>query len=138
MRRLKKSDPSFAIFEAYAEEHTEKWAGAKALTMDEAMAEMPEIERKYLLECKEYDNVLFGISEELSAGAKLETEQLAKLAEVGELQGQIDSGELVAIEDGGLVSDGGAVAKGAEAFDASRDKAVEIIMATKTALDRKK
>merc|ERR1712187_389210 len=109
---------------------TEKWGSAKALTVDEAIAEMPEIERKYLLECKEYDNVLFGISEELSAGAKLD--------EVGELQGQIDSGELVAIEDGGLVSDGGAVAKGAEAFDARRDKAVESIMATKTALDRKK
>merc|ERR1712217_563344 len=138
MRRLKKSDPSYAIFEAYAEEHTEKWASAKALTMDEAIAEMPEIERKYILECKEYDDVLFGISEELSAGAKLETEQLAKLAEVGELQGQIDSGALVAIEGGNLVSSAGAVASGAEAFDASRDKAVEIIMATKTALDRKK
>jgi hypothetical protein len=138
MRRLKKADPSYAVYEAYAEEHGERWAGAQVLTMDEALAEMPEIERKYLLECQEYDNVLFGISDELSAGAKLEMEQLAKLAEAGELQGQIDSGAFVAIQDGQGVFDASAVAKGAEAFDSSRDKAVEIIMATKTSLDRKK
>merc|ERR1719183_290463 len=104
MRRLKKSDPSYAIFEAYAEEHGEKWAEAKALSMDEAIKEMPEIERKYNLECSEYDNVLFGICDELSAGAKVETEQLAKLAEIGELQGQLDSGSLVAIEGGAITT----------------------------------
>merc|ERR1711879_325632 len=43
MRRLKRSDPSFAIFEAYAAEHTERWAGATALTVDAALKEMPEI-----------------------------------------------------------------------------------------------
>jgi len=138
MRRLKKSDPSYAIFEAYAEEHTEKWAEAKALTMDEALKEMPEIERKYNLECVEYDNVLFGVSDELSTGAKLESEQLAKLAELGELQGQLDSGVLVAVEDGAVVTSADSVAKSVAAFDSSRDKAVEVIMATKTALDRKK
>merc|ERR1711974_73602 len=37
MRRLKKSDPAFPIFEAYAAEHTERWAAAKALTAAEAM-----------------------------------------------------------------------------------------------------
>merc|ERR1719414_402126 len=47
MRRLKKSDPAYAIYEAYAAEHAERWEGAKALTMEEALAEMPEIERKY-------------------------------------------------------------------------------------------
>merc|ERR1719476_599618 len=86
MRRLKKSDPAYDIYAAYAEEHTERWAGAKALTMDEAIAQMPEIERKYQLECQEYNNVLYGISEELAGGAKLEQEQIAKLADVGELQ----------------------------------------------------
>jgi len=138
MRRLRKSDPATAIFEAYAEEHTEKWAGAKALSMDEAIAEMPEIERKYNLECAEYDNVLFGMSDELSAGAKAEIEQLAKLAEMGELQGQLDSGALVAVQDGAVVTSAAAVAQGAADFDKSRDKAVEVIMATKSALDRKK
>merc|ERR1719353_1566127 len=138
MRRLKKSDPAYAVFEAYAEEHTEKWAEAKALSMDEALKEMPEIERKYNLECVEYDNVLFGVSDELSAGAKLESEQLAKLAELGELQGQLDSGILVAVEDGAVVTSADSVAKSVAAFDSSRDKAVEVIMATKTALDRKK
>merc|ERR1719188_575143 len=32
MRRLKKSDPAYAIYEAYAAEHAEKWATAKALS----------------------------------------------------------------------------------------------------------
>merc|ERR1711865_1287901 len=111
------------------------WAEAKALTMDQAMAEMPEIERKYNLECAEYDNVLFGVSDELSAGAKVETEQLTKLAEMGELQGQMDSGMLVAINGGAVVTSAADVASGVAAFDSSRDKAVETIMSTKTALD---
>merc|ERR1740138_798291 len=85
MRRLKPSDPAFAIYEAYAAEHAERWAGAKSLTAAEALAEMPEIERKYKLECAEYDNVLFGVSDELSSGAKVKMEQFAKLAEIGEL-----------------------------------------------------
>jgi len=138
MRRLKKSDPSYAIFEAYAEEHGEKLSEAKALTMDEAVAAMAEVERKYALECAEYDNVLFGLSDELSGSAKAEMEQLSKLAELGELQGQIDSGALVAVHAGAVVTDAKAVAKGAGDFDSARDKAVEVIMATKTALDRKK
>merc|ERR1719313_572036 len=138
MRRLKRSDPSYEVFEAYAEEHAEKWAEAKALTIDDALKEMPEIERKYNLECAEYDNVLFGLSDELSAGAKLEMEQLAKLAEAGELQGQLDSGALVAVKDGAVVSSAADVASGLEAFESSRDKAVETIMATRSALDRKK
>merc|ERR1711871_1655758 len=99
---------------------------------------MPEIERKYKLECSEYDNVLYGVSEELSAGAKLEAEQLAKLSEAGELQGQLDSGALVAVEGGAVVSDAAAVSAAAEEFDSTRDKAVEVVMATRTALDRKK
>lgn len=138
MRRLKKSDPTTAIFEAYAEEHTEKWAEAKVLTMDEALKEMPEIERKYNLECAEYDNVVFGVSDEFSAGAKLETEVITKLVDMGELQGQLDSGALVAIQDGAVVTSAADVSAGIGAFDSSRDKAVEMIMSTKTALDRKK
>lgn len=53
MRRLKTSDPAYDIYAAYAEEHTERWASAKSLSMDEAIAQMPEIERKYKLECEE-------------------------------------------------------------------------------------
>lgn len=53
MRRLKKSDPAYDIYATYAEEHTERWAAAKSLSMDEALAQMPEIERKYKLECEE-------------------------------------------------------------------------------------
>merc|ERR1712190_242079 len=98
MRRLKKSDPAFDIYEAYAAEHTERWADAKALTMDQALAEMPEIERKYALECAEYDTVLFGVNEELTAAAKLEQETVAKLADVGKLQGLLDGGSMLAVE----------------------------------------
>merc|ERR1719512_601595 len=109
MRRLRKADPAYEIYVAYASEHTERWAGAKALSTAEAMAEMPEIERKYNLECAEYDNVIFGISDEFAATAKLEQEQLAKLADTGNLQPQLDSGTLVAIEDGGKVTEADAL-----------------------------
>jgi hypothetical protein len=139
MRRLKRSDPAFAIFEAYAAEHTERWAGAKILTVTEAMAEMPEIERKYKLECAEYDNVLFGVNEELAAGAKLEQEQLAKLSDVGELQALLDSGAFVAVEGGATVAGADIVMKSAEEFDTQREKTVDSIMATKLpALEKKK
>mmetsp|Transcript_17473 Transcript_17473/g.27951 ORF Transcript_17473/g.27951 Transcript_17473/m.27951 type:complete len:342 (-) Transcript_17473:325-1350(-) len=139
MRRLKRSDPAFHIFEAYSAEHTERWANAKALTMDEAMAEMPEIERKYQLECQEYSNVIYGINDELSAASKLEQEQLAKLADVGELQGKLDSGAIVAVQGNQVVKQTAAVIKSLEEFESLRDKTVDAVMATKLpALDRKK
>jgi hypothetical protein len=138
MRRLKKADPAYAIYEAYVAEHKERWAEAKALTMAEAMAQMPEIERLYKLECSEYANVVLGVSDEFSALGKLETEKFAKLADAGELQSLLDSGSYVAVEGAALNKDPAAVAASVEQFDASRDKAVDTIMATKTSLDRKK
>jgi len=139
MRRVKRSDPAYDIYAAYAAEHTERWAGAKALSMDEAIAEMPEIERKYNLECSEYDSVLFGVNDEFAASAKLEQEHLAKLADVGGLQPQLDNGSLVAIADGAKVTSADALSASLEAFEARRDKAVDAVMATKLpALDKKK
>jgi len=139
MRRLKRSDPAFGIFEVYGAEHAERWSGAKALTLEAAMGEMPEIERKYALECEEYANVQFGISEEFSATAKLEQEQLAKLADVGSLQSQLDNGSLVAIEGADKVTNADALSASVEAFESGRDKAVDAVMATKLpALDKKK
>mmetsp|Transcript_84134 Transcript_84134/g.228439 ORF Transcript_84134/g.228439 Transcript_84134/m.228439 type:complete len:140 (-) Transcript_84134:110-529(-) len=139
MRRVKRSDAAYEIYQAYAAEHTEKWAGAKALTMDAAMADMPEIERKYNLECAEYGNVLFGLSDEFAAAGKLEQEQLAKLTDVGNLQAQLDSGAYVAVVDGSKVSQADALTKCVEAFEGGRDKAVDAVLATKLpALDKKK
>jgi hypothetical protein len=138
MRRLKKDDPTSAIFEAYSVEYTEKWAGAKALSIAEATKEMPEIERKYNLECEEYNNILYGINDELSTASKTEIERLTKLADAGELQGLVDAGAVVAIEGGKLVGAAGDVSKGVEDFEASKDKAVEVVMATKTALDARR
>merc|ERR1712151_1326559 len=139
MRRLRTADPAYAIFEAYAAEHGEKWAAAKALTMVEALKEMPEIERKYKLECTEYDSVVFGISEEFSLSAKVEQEKIAKLADAGDLQGLLDSGAFAAVIDGALTKEASAVAGSVEDFDSNRDRAVDAIMATKLpALDKKK
>merc|ERR1740129_1652266 len=139
MRRLKRADPAYEIYAAYAAEHTERWAGAKALSMAEAVAEMPEVERKYQLECAEYDAVMFGISDEFAADSKLKFEQLAKLADLGELQAQIDGGAYVAIEDGAQVTDADALFASMEEFEGGRDKAVDAVMATKLpALDKKK
>merc|ERR1712179_322377 len=134
MRRLKRSDPAFAIFQAYAEEHAERWAEAKTMTVAEAIAEMPEIERKYKLECAEYDNVVFGISEEFSAASKLEQEKIAKLADGGELQALLDNGTYAVVQDGVLLKDAAAVSGCIGEFEAQRDKAVDSIMATKSAL----
>jgi hypothetical protein len=40
-------------FEVYAAEHKERWGSASSLTVSEATTQMPEIERKYRLECAE-------------------------------------------------------------------------------------
>jgi len=138
MRRLRKADPAYAIYEAYAAEHKERWADAKAMTIAEAMAAMPEIERKYGLESAEYANVVYGINDEFAGLAKLETEKVAKLSDAGELQALLDSYSYVAVEGHVQNKDATAVAKGVEEFDSNRDKAVDTIMATKTSLDRKK
>merc|ERR1719233_400443 len=139
LRRLKTSDPAYEIYKAYAAEHAEKWAGAKALTMEAAIAEMPEIERKYNLECAEYGSVMFGLSDEFAAAGKLEVEQLAKLADIGKLQPQLDSGALVAIEGASKLAKAGDVAKLVEDFDSGKDKAVDAVLATKLpALEKKK
>jgi len=139
MRRIKKSDPAYEIYKAYATEHAERWAGAKALSMDEAIAQMPEIERKYQLECEEYGNVIFGLSDEFSAAGKLEAEQISKLHDLGKLQAQLDSGAIVAVSAGAKVSKAADVAKIVEDFEASKDKAVDAVLATKVpALEKKK
>eukprot|EP00747_Dinoflagellata_sp_TGD_P163701 gnl/TRDRNA2_/TRDRNA2_182667_c0_seq1.p1 gnl/TRDRNA2_/TRDRNA2_182667_c0~~gnl/TRDRNA2_/TRDRNA2_182667_c0_seq1.p1 ORF type:complete len:572 (+),score=167.87 gnl/TRDRNA2_/TRDRNA2_182667_c0_seq1:82-1797(+) len=139
MRRLKKSDPAYAIYEAYAEEHGERWTSAKALSIGEALKEMPEIERKYLLECEEYDNVMFALSDEFATVAKADAEQVAKLQEAGKLQAQLDSGALVAIEGTAKVTSAEELSKAISEFEDSSAKAVDAIMATKLpALEKKK
>ena len=139
MRRLKKADPAREIFQAYASEHAERWEGAKALTMDQAMAEMPEVERKYKLECAEYDSIRYGMSEEFVVEAKQETEKLAKLVEVDKLQSQLDSDSLVAIEGGNKVTKAEDLMESVRAFDNQRDKAVEVVMAVRLpALEKRK
>jgi len=138
MRRLKTTDPAHDIYEAYAEEHSERWKNAKALSMDEATKAMPEIERKYAIECEEYKNILYGVNDEMAAAGKLEQEQLAKLADLGELQGKLDGGELVAVNAEGAMS-ADAVSKALDELDSVRDKSVDMVMATKLpALEKRK
>jgi len=139
MRRLKRSDPAYAIYNAYAAEHGERWSNAKALSMEAAMAEMPEVERKYKLECAEYSNVLFGLSDEFASSAKLEQEQLAKLADLGKLQAQLDSGVYVAVEGSEKVTKADTLSKAINDFEGGKDKAIDAVLATKLpALDKKK
>mmetsp|Transcript_69135 Transcript_69135/g.164740 ORF Transcript_69135/g.164740 Transcript_69135/m.164740 type:complete len:573 (+) Transcript_69135:89-1807(+) len=139
MRRLKKSDPAYDIYAAYAEEHEERWKAAKALSMDEAIAQMPEIERKYQIECEEYSSVLFGVNDDMAAAGKLEQEQLAKLGDVGELEGKLSSGEIVAISPSGSLMEVGEVSKALDEIDSIRDKTVDMVMATKLpALEKRK
>eukprot|EP00929_Paragymnodinium_shiwhaense_P090351 TRINITY_DN504_c0_g3_i1.p1 TRINITY_DN504_c0_g3~~TRINITY_DN504_c0_g3_i1.p1 ORF type:complete len:570 (-),score=179.69 TRINITY_DN504_c0_g3_i1:176-1885(-) len=138
MRRLKKADPAYEIWEAYVAEHKERWAGATALTVEEATKQMPEIESKYRLECAEYDNVVFGISEEFAGSSKLEQEKIAKLQDAGELQALLDNGSYVATDGATVLKQAGDVAASLDTFEKSRDKAVDSIMSTKIAALAKK
>merc|ERR1719265_1914947 len=133
MRRLKTSDPAYEIYEAYVAEHTERWAGAQALSLDEATKLMPGIESKYELECAEYDNVVYGISEEFAAASKLEQEKIAKLQDAGELQALLDNGSYVASDGAAVMKQASDVAASLDEFEKSRDKAVDSIMSTKIA-----
>jgi len=137
MRRLKKSDPACAIFEAYAAEHGERWAAAKSMSLAEAMDAMPEIERKYALECAAYDDVVFGLSDEFSATSKVAVEQIIKMSEEGQLQAAVDSGAYIGVADGAIVG-ASELASSVEAFDNQRDKGVEVVLATKIPVLEKK
>jgi len=138
MRRLKKSDPSYSIFEAYASEHSERWSAAKPMTTAEALEAMPDIERKYGLECAMYDDVVFGLSDEFSANSKVAVEQIVKMSEQGQLQAAVDSGAYVGVANGAVVG-ANDLATSVEAFDAGRDKGVEMVLSTKVpTLERKK
>merc|ERR1712166_467024 len=138
MRRLKRSDPSFAIFEAYAVEHAERWASATAISLEDAVAAMPEIERKYVLECSMFDDVVFGLSDEFSTNSKIAVEQIAKVSNEGQLQAAVDSGAYVGVT-GGTIVGATELAASVESFDSALDKGVELVLATKIpSLERKK
>lgn len=138
MRRLKKSDPAFEIFEAYAVEHAERWSAAQIMTMSEALGAMPEIERKHSLECATFDDLLFGLSDEFSTDSKVAVEQIVKMSEEGQLEAAVDSGSYVGVMGGEIIS-AAELVDSVKSFDASRDKGVEVVLATKIpALERKK
>lgn len=139
MRRVKRSDPAYAIYEAYAAEHAEKWASAKTLSIQEAIAEMPEIERKYQLECREYDNILFGLSDEFGVDSKAQHEHFAKLGEVETLQANLDACDYVAHDGFKIVTNAGELTESIKAFESNRDKCVDSVLSVKiAALDKKK
>jgi hypothetical protein len=130
LRRLKKGDPACDIFTAYADEHTARWDEATTMSVEEALNQMPEIERKYVLECNAYNDVVFGLNEEMSAASKVAVEQLIKLAEDGNLQGAVDSSTYVGVSNNGLASSADLTAS-VESFEADRDKTVEFVLASK-------
>lgn len=134
MRRLKADDPAHAVYEAYANEHAERWAAAESLTVDEALKKMPEIERLYRLECSEYANVLYAMSEQFSGESKVAQDMLLELNKTGELQSQLNSGHLVAIEGGVQVKEAEAVLESMAEFEKTSEKVVDTIMSQKTTL----
>jgi len=139
MRRLKKDDPAVAIYNAYAEEHAERWANAKPITMEEAFAQMPEIERYYQLECQEYNCVVLGLNDEFSSAGKQDQEILNKLVEADTLQAQLDCGKYVAIDGDSAVKKADELTASLAEFEAKRDKVVEAVLNTKLpGLERKK
>lgn len=138
LRRLKKSDPAYAIYEVYAAEHGERWAAATTMSVAEAVDAIGEIERKYGLECAAYDEVVYGLNDEFAANSRIATEKIGKMSEEGQLQAAVESGAYVGVS-GGVLADSEALAASVGAFDGNRDKAVEVVLATKIpALERKK
>lgn len=65
LRRLKKTDPAYEIWQSYVKEHAEKWAAAKALSIQDAKALLPEIERKYQLEVAEHSATISSADDSL-------------------------------------------------------------------------
>lgn len=139
LRRLKKGDPSYDIFVSYAAEHSARWEAATTLSTAEALKQIPEIERKYDLECQAYNDVVFGLNDELSASSKVAVEQLIKLADDGNLQGAVDSNTYVGVTCSGLAT-AAELSSSVEAFDGDRDKTVEMVLAAKlpAGLEKKK
>lgn len=139
MRRLKKSDAAYDIFASYAAEHTARWESAVSLPVSEALEQIHEIERRYNLECAAYNDVVFGLNEELSSASKVAVEQIVKLSDDGNLEGAVDSQTYVGITDSGVAS-AADLASSVESFEADRDKTVELVLAAKlpAGLEKKK
>jgi len=79
------------------------------------------------------------VNDEMAAAGKLEQEQLAKLADLGELQGKLDSGEIVAVAADGTSMKAAEVTQALDDLDGVRDKTVDMVMATKLpSLEKKK
>jgi hypothetical protein len=55
MRRLKKDDPCYEIYEEYAEEFNARWGAKESISKDKAQELIGEIERLHGLECAEFD-----------------------------------------------------------------------------------
>lgn len=57
MRRLKKDDPAYNVYEEYNKEFVQRWQDAQQITREEAVDRIDEVERRYKLETEEFDNM---------------------------------------------------------------------------------
>jgi len=57
MRRLKKDDPCYEIYEEYVAEFNTRWAAKQKISLEKAQELIGEVERLYQLECAEFDEM---------------------------------------------------------------------------------
>jgi len=67
MRRLKKDDPAYQIYEDYSREFVERWENAQEISKDEASNLIIDVERRYKLEAQEFDELFLKKDEENAA-----------------------------------------------------------------------
>lgn len=59
LRRLKFNDRGREVYEEYVAELKGRWANATPVSAEEAAKRMPEIEKKYKLECETYEKIVY-------------------------------------------------------------------------------
>jgi len=134
MRRVKKTDPAYKIYEAYAAEFKERWAGATVVPADKVDAALAEIAPKYALECQEFATVAMSVCDELATQSKSD-DTVAKLLEGGEMASLLDAGVYVAVADGKALT-GEELAAKVASFDADSAKAADAVLGKKAAFDK--
>ncbi|CEM28865.1 unnamed protein product [Vitrella brassicaformis CCMP3155] len=151
MRRLKVDDPSRPVYEAYLEEMKERFGSAVEVPADKMVEQTQAVERRYRQECAVYRQLLYAMNDNIMTKSRAETDRLLKMHEAGQLQGLLDSGALVVVDEGRLprgeeppahraafITDSQTLIENIQEFEELKERTLDAVMATKTALDVKK
>lgn len=100
LRRVKKDDPCYEVYESYVSELKSKWESAKEIGADEVEKKIGGIEEQYYKDLATYEaGALY--SPDSNPDTKAAVDKLSKAADGGELASMLESGGLIAIGEGG-------------------------------------